>query len=296
MSIDRNSFGVLLPGHPQVNCRLESQTTKKQQMNMKRLTMLISACRNLERSSKTKQKPCEQASTARWVPLLACALLVPSLHAEPVRILPLGDSITQGGKRDREEYTYRWPLAKILNDQKVDYDFIGSTNKGLDDGATWPDIDGKPFDGDHEGHYGWKTAAVRDKLAEWMKSYSSPPDIVLIHLGTNDQKSKDPEADIIRPLTDIISMIREKNPHAVFLVGHLNFNWGVDEIRALVNKMAADLNTETSPVIAVRHYEGWQSNPDLPNPDTFDWAHPNRSGQQKMADNWWKAMKPFVGK
>lgn len=34
-------------------------------------------------------------------------------------------------------------------------------------------------------------AAVRDNLAAWMKTYPAPPDIVLIHLGTNDQNTND---------------------------------------------------------------------------------------------------------
>lgn len=217
------------------------------------------------------------------------------LHADPIRILPLGDSITQGGKRGGEELTYRWPLAKMLNDHGVKYDFIGSTDKGLDGGVTWPDIDGKPFDGDHEGHYGWKTSAVRDKLKEWMKGYPGPPDLVLIHLGSNDKDTKDINKDVIEPLRDIIVIIRNENPKAVFMVGHIFFDWGrAKEIRPLVEKMATELNTADSPVVTVNHHEGWRSNPEQSDPDTFDWTHPNRSGQEKMANRWWEAMKPHI--
>jgi hypothetical protein len=61
---------------------------------------------------------------------------------------------------------------------------------GLNPDAKWPDKNGAAFDLDHEGHYGWKTAAVRDNLAKWSESWGAAPDIALIHLGTNDQDSK----------------------------------------------------------------------------------------------------------
>ena len=113
-----------------------------------------------------------------------------------IRILPLGDSITQGGKRERQEYSYRFPLFCMLKDVKVKFDFIGSLKTGLHSDAKWPEYKGEKFDHDHEGHYGWKTKAVYEKLPQWMKKYPDGCDIALIHLGTNDQKSKDADKNV----------------------------------------------------------------------------------------------------
>ena len=143
------------------------------------------------------------------------------MFAEPIRILPLGDSITQGGRKVRAEYTYRFPPQKMLSNGHFDTEFIGSMSTGLDADFKWPDVEGKPFQLHHEGHYGWKTAAVRDHLADWMKTYKHPPDIVLIHLGTNDQDAAKKATDsdeknklykqaITDPLSDIIKMLRKK--------------------------------------------------------------------------------------
>ncbi|QXP85658.1 hypothetical protein [Methylococcus sp. Mc7] len=33
---------------------------------------------------------------------------MPQAFADTIRILPLGDSITQGGRKDRPEYSYRY--------------------------------------------------------------------------------------------------------------------------------------------------------------------------------------------
>jgi hypothetical protein len=212
-----------------------------------------------------------------------------------INILPLGDSITQGGRKDRPEYTYRYPLFYLLVDAGYPIDFIGSMHQGLHADARWPSERKPPFDLDHEGHYGWKTGKVAKSLPEWMKSYPAPPDIALIHLGTNDQKAEDYKTAIVEPLEAIVRKLRAENPEVVVLIGHLNFNGGAAlEIRPLVEQMAQQLTTETSPVETVDHFEGWKENPEREDSDTFDWAHPNRQGQRKMAEKWFEAMKPHL--
>ena len=228
---------------------------------------------------------------------LCAATLLSGGESQSIRILPLGDSITQGGRGDREEWTYRHPLFGLLTDAGVNFDFIGSLKTGLDPKAKWPDYKGKAFDVDHEGHYGWKTAAVRDKLAEWMKTYPAPADIVLIHLGTNDQDAPDHAKAVVEPLRKMIAMLREKNPKVVVLLAHLNFNGGAAlKIRPLVEALANEVSTEASPVATVAMYEGWKEDPTDPAADTFDWAHPNPQGQRKLAEKWFAAMKPYLEK
>jgi len=240
--------------------------------------------------------------------IISTLLIAPSHHITnqlPVRILPLGDSITQGGITDREEYTYRFPLQQLLLDAEVQFDFIGSVHTGLQPEAKWPDVaPGVPFDPDHEGHYGWKTAEVRDRLKESLQLYE-PPDIVLVHLGTNDQnaaKGAKNEVEekrlltqaIVQPLEDIIQMLRVRNSKVVILVGHLMFDSEqARQIRLLVEAMANRLSTPDSPVVTVHHYRGFIVKPG-PGSDTFDWAHPNPQGQAKMAIAWFEIMKPYL--
>ena len=229
---------------------------------------------------------------------LGCALAASPPAApgpEPVRILCIGDSITQGGQAGREEYTYRWPLFCMLKDAGIGFDFIGSRRNGLEKGFKWPrGYKGAAFDPDHEGYYGAKTAAVRADLGTSLPALAAP-DFALIHLGTNDQKSADFRADVIRPLEEIVRMLRAKNPKVVILIGHLNFNdVPGTKMRPQVERMVNRLNTKESPVIAVRHYKGWKERPGTPDSDTFDWVHPNPQGQRKMAANWFEAMKPFL--
>ncbi|MFP4359019.1 MAG: SGNH/GDSL hydrolase family protein [Puniceicoccaceae bacterium] len=218
-----------------------------------------------------------------------------------IHIAPIGDSITQGGVRSRpEEYTYRYPLAAMLQEAGVRFDYVGSRQEGLSPDFRWPDVNGEPFDTDHEGYYGAKTAKVRDALKTAMDQWDAPADIALIHLGTNDQKLKEggeSHAQTVgEPLKEIIGMLREKNPNVVILLGHLNFDAGTakTKIRPVVEEVAREMNTEESPVVTVHHYEDFNENPKHPETDTFDWAHPNPRGQEKMARKWFEAMRPFL--
>lgn len=230
--------------------------------------------------------------------LLFASVFIPRLGAAaPLHILPLGDSITQGGRSDRLEYSYRYPLFMMLKDANIDFDFIGSMTGGLHADAKWPDYGKIPFDPHHEGHYGWKTRAVSLNLPKWAATYPAPPDMVLINLGGNDINETDLDAAAVKPLREIIALLRAKNPKIIVLIGDLQWNAGpAGKINALYARLAKELSTADSPVLTVAHYEGWRAKPNDIYGDNFDGAHPNLKGQEKMARNYFHAMKPFLGK
>lgn len=217
--------------------------------------------------------------------------------AQPLRVLCIGDSITQGGKQDRAEYTYRLALQRLLLAEGIDFNFLGSRQQGLQPEATWPDVaPGVPFDPDHEGYYGAKTARVAQLFLPALNDYPEAPDVVLIHLGTNDQSTEDPEHDVAMPLEQMVAALRYRNPQVAILLGHLNFNdsEGANAIRPVVEELAERLDSPTSPVRTVHHYRGWHERPRQPASDTFDWAHPNPKGQAKMAVRWLEALRPLL--
>ena len=65
-------------------------------------------------------------------------------------------------------------------------------------------------------------------------------------------------------------------------------------IRPLVEALAVEENSASSPVVTVHHYIGFNANPDHPEADTYDWAHPNFSGQEKMAQHWFDGLLPYI--
>ncbi len=220
-----------------------------------------------------------------------------NIPSSPISIVCIGDSITQGGVRHREEYTYRWPLFRKLVDSGVDFDLIGSKNDGLDADAQWPqNYRGIPFDADHEAVYGITTRHALERLPEAMNEWPASPNIALIHLGTNDLSSTNIQEDVIAPMRGIIDLLRKQNPRVVIFMGHLNFNHNrkVLLLRQAVENLRKELDTEQSPVRTVNHFEGWQENPYVKESDTFDGVHPNARGQEKMAEKWMEALRPFL--
>jgi hypothetical protein len=61
-----------------------------------------------------------------------------------------------------------------------------------------------------------------------------------------------------------------------------------------VESLAKEMHSDQSPVKTVHHYQDWVADPDAVYTDTYDWAHPNLKGQEKMARNWWEALQPYV--
>jgi len=93
----------------------------------------------------------------------------------PVKIMPLGDSITRGSGSINTN-GYRKPLYENLTDNGYNVDFVGSQNDGVFD------------DIDHEGHGGWTDSQIATNIynnggSNWISTYT--PDIILLHIGTN---------------------------------------------------------------------------------------------------------------
>lgn len=85
----------------------------------------------------------------------------------PVNIVAIGDSITHGGYiKNVGEWTYRLPLQRLLLENDIPFNFVGTRSEGFSKDVVWSNpVPGIPFAPDHEAEYGAKTAAVRDLLA-----------------------------------------------------------------------------------------------------------------------------------
>jgi lysophospholipase L1-like esterase len=224
------------------------------------------------------------------LPLLAFAGL---LSGAPLRILPLGDSITQGRGGASPVVSYRYPLWKTLVEAGVDFDFVGSTTTGLDTTPVYPDYLGRSFDRHHEGHWGWTTDQIRDRLAGWLATYDA--NLVLLFLGTNDAGQGDSAAVVSAQLAEVIALLRADNPRVIVLLGGPSQAWNpFPAYRTAYAQLAARLHTASSPVVYVPQHEGWISDPAASGSDTIDWVHPSAAGDAKLARRWMSALRPFL--
>ena len=212
------------------------------------------------------------AVLAVWTGVAAAAA------ASAVRILPLGDSITEAG---RGYASYRYWLEKNLDGIGLGIDFVGSQH-GVHGGAPrFAD-----FDQDHEGHWGWTTGQVLERIDGW--AAAAKPDVVLMHLGTNDLAAR---PQVIPPnLARIIAALRKVNPRVTVYVARVIpvLNFPADKLgnaNDAIEKMAREQSTPESRVVVVPQDAGFDAAA-----DTYDGIHPNESGEKKMAKRWFDAI------
>lgn len=206
------------------------------------------------------------------------------------RILPLGDSITAGVPRSP---TYRYWLWKQLSAQGYQFDFIGSQKSHWQKRLKQRYSDWSTFDGDHEGHGGWKTDRMVRSLPGYLKLYS--PDIVLLHFGTNDVSSGDSTESTLQELDHLIGTLQQDNPEVVILLAKIipmdrRRNSGVRTLnQGLVSVVAARIKAGVK-IALVDHFSGFDAKA-----HTFDGIHPNEHGEKLMAAHWYDALVKIMG-
>ncbi len=202
--------------------------------------------------------------------------------AATIKIMPLGNSITQ---LNSSYNSYRRPLWHLLNDAGYDFDFVGSTDKNYDN-VSPPDPD---FDMDHEGHWGWRTDEVLAGIDYFLTL--NVPDIVLIHLGSNDLVQGESVSSTISEVEQIIDELRDANSNIHIYLAQIIpltlFDIGAEIIafNSAISDLADDKHTSQSPIVVVDQWDGFNVSE-----DTFDQVHPNESGEEKMATKWFAAL------
>ncbi|MBT1700332.1 hypothetical protein KK083_25825 [Fulvivirgaceae bacterium PWU4] len=206
--------------------------------------------------------------------------------AQPLRIMPLGNSITQS------EYThlsYRYYLWQKLKAANVNFDFVGSMNTNYLGSPVYPD---PSFDRDHEGHWLYRADSLLLGLPQWLTGYV--PDVVLMHAGTNDVLQNQTTASTVQELKSIIDVIRARNPNVTILLAKLigttrSANTGIIALNNQMDGIAAEKSTGASRVIVVDQYTGFN-----PVTDTQEGIHPNAIGEEKMAQKWFEAITQLL--
>jgi len=214
-----------------------------------------------------------------FVALLSFAL--GSAKEQSIRIMPLGDSITQGYKGHD---TYRRGLWLRLKHAGAGVDFVGSLKKNY-----WGMPRHSDFDMDHEGHWGWRADQVMARMDKW--AAENVPDIVLIHLGTNDIGGGQDIGETVGEIEEIIAILRKHNAKVKVLLAQIiplaneQATKRIKRFNKQLVKLTESISKEESRIIPVNHFEGFD-----PKTDTYDGVHPNERGMDKMADKWYKAL------
>jgi lysophospholipase L1-like esterase len=207
---------------------------------------------------------------------------------QAVRIMPVGDSITQG---EYPRDSYRRSLWKQLEQAQYNIDFVGTKTKNysLESGFSEVAPFNQDFDIDHDGRGGWRADAVSDNIGNWASEQQ--PDVVLLHIGTNDLLQSQPVESTVSDIGQIIDTLRIINPNIAILVAQINPpDWydqpNFEQLNERIPVLAAAKHQLNSPVMVVDQTAGYDRKL-----DNYDGLHPNASGEQKLANQWFAALE-----
>ncbi|OLT21559.1 hypothetical protein BJF78_07985 [Pseudonocardia sp. CNS-139] len=190
---------------------------------------------------------------------------------EPVRIMPLGASSTVG-TGSASTAGYRGPLQQLMAAAGVPVELVGSQQDGP---PTVPDRD-------HEGHAGWTMARMLPYVAGWVRA--ADPDVVLLHVGTNDLLQGVPAAVAAERLDALLDTVHEASDAHVVVAGVWAPLPGRRVERAEFARRAAE-------VVAGHRAEGRavsfaDTGNLLDRAELSDGLHPNAEGYRRIAAMW----------
>jgi len=194
-----------------------------------------------------------------------------------VKVMPLGDSITDGFNVPGG---YRIKLWKNITDNGYKVDFVGSMTNGP----------AELGDKNHEGHSGWTISQIDSNINSWMDTYK--PQIVLMHIGTNDMYGNPTEA--AGRLSQLIDKICNKLPSGgkLYVSNLVPFPMNANNVNAYNSQIPGIVQQKANAGKPV-YFVDMSS---VTNNDLADGIHPNLNGYNKMADAWFNAIKNDLAK
>lgn len=191
------------------------------------------------------------------------------------RIMPVGDSITEGGASFS---CYRPLLAEKLRAAGIAFVFVGSRG---------------PESLRHEGYGGKNVEFLAQNVPAHFAAH--PADIVLLHAGHNHFVEEKPVPGMIAATERLIASFRSTNPQVIVLLaqvipaGKLPKYSYLPELNAAIAQLAAKLHRPAQPVVLVDQATGFDWRTDT----IADLVHPNAAGAAKMAQRWFAALQPL---
>lgn len=222
--------------------------------------------------------------------LILAPLALPTARASaadpPVRIMVVGDSMTEGSSGD---WTWRYRLAKYLDAAGVDYDFVGPRTTMLDLATSehtsleYADPD---FDRDHFSRWGESLHAILAENAAVPDDAIGPavaeyqPDVVIELLGVNDLLFGSSPQETLDVAHTFVDEVRAAKPDTTVVMSTVPAEQyaHVADYNDLLSATASTWSLPSSPVVVSDPAPGWS-----PAVDTCDNTHPSAVGDVRIA-------------
>jgi lysophospholipase L1-like esterase len=216
-------------------------------------------------------------------------LLLPGLIlAQQFKIMPLGDSITEGYWGSTPVGGYRDDLANMLQDEGVSFDFVGTLSDYVN---AYPR---------HEGHAGVATSFLVQNVKNYLQA--TQPDVVLLHIGTNDINEGNSAAAVKNQTDLLLTNIYNFDPTVTVLVAsiiprkddtgetknqdHTNLAPMLEQL--VQQKSALGFSAIYVPVNELFRIDtDWQKM-------IYDKLHPKNSGYEVIANGFYKKLMDFI--
>ena len=213
------------------------------------------------------------------------------------RIMPLGDSITDGCCGENTVSmgaSYRLELFHLAVAQHKSITFVGSHASGPNT------VDGVAFPKKQEGHAGWTIAdgggrmGLQQQIAGWLAA--TPPDIVTLMIGTNDVDIQLDLANAPKRLGVLIDSITTAVPKALVVVAQIvpttndAENVRVQAFNAAIPAVVKTFADAGKHVTTVDMYGAFTKNASFKTAFLANPLHPTDAGYAAMATTWWNAI------
>ena len=244
---------------------------------------------------------------------------VESIFAEgdTLKIMPLGDSITRGATQSSLNHGragYRKPLIDSLKLYYTsvflggdDFDMVGTQVQGNAE---------LNFDRDHEGRSGWQASNPLNTNNSMLHNLNNilnqnPPDLILLHIGTNDIDSdNDNAANLVSEVDSILTIIKNFDSTITTIVAKIINRTDVltggpksDTVSAFNEQLEMMVNNRINMgerlfLVDMENGAGFDYMIDSSFPytshDMYDLLHPNDRGYNKMAAVWFNKIKELL--
>jgi hypothetical protein len=223
----------------------------------------------------------------------------PCQAGKACRVMPLGDSITDGANSS-DGGGYRKGLFRLALQHQQLVTFVGSHENGPNM------VDGVPFPRRQEGHSGWAIAdgggrmGLYEKIEGWLDE--TPPDIVTLMIGTNDVDISFDLPNASKRLGALMDRIIEGAPNALLVVAQIvptkndQTNQRVMTFNASIPALVKARADAGKHVTMVDMYGAFTKNPDFKNAYMSDNLHPKDEGFVVMAQVWYDAIGALLPK
>lgn len=228
---------------------------------------------------------------------------VSAASSDTLRIMPVGDSLTES-----DAPGYRVYLYDMLRTSGISFDLVG---------VKQDKKNGRQYDSDHSGFSGYTIGpdpSLMDKYDKWQQGnilyhldkghrlLSLKPDVILLMIGVNDFfNNRDmarytPEVAGAERLDNLMYHIYRILPETAVLVSNITPLRGDEHFADLYNSQVENIVEKYCQqgylcrLVDMRNGIHWDLEADL-GPDNL---HPTASGYQKIAADFYKALKSIL--